>query len=406
MKDPTIIFTVILAVGTFIVPRKYVIVPLLIAACFVPVDQRIIIEGLDFTAVRILVLVAVLRILARGEQRVVRWGLFDKLIGAWAITSSVIYVTQWGDMRAVIYKCGFLFDVIGLYWVFRQSIRSWSDLQTTVRSLAFCMLAMTPFVLFEFMTRQNPFAMLGTVVTEERVGRFRCQGSFPISILLGLFCATVCPLLIGVAQISKKGLLYWAAAGASVFMVVASASSTPAATFLVVLGVLLLYRWRQYTSTGWLLFFLTVLVLDVIMTPPIYHLISRVNIVSGSTGWHRYYLIDQAVKHFPEWAVLGVRSTAHWGRGLSDITNEYVLQGLRGGMITLGLFTAMIAVGFRSLGRFLNRPRFQSHDVLAWALFCSFVGHCVAFFGVSYFGQISILWLLTLSCVSFIDCQI
>jgi len=45
---------------------------------------------------------------------------------------------------------------------------------------------------------------------------------------------------------------------------------------------------------------------------PIWFLIGRLSAIIGGTGWARSELIDQAIKHFSEWWLLGTTYTAHW----------------------------------------------------------------------------------------------
>ncbi len=398
----TVLITVLLAIQLFIVPRKYFLLPFILAACFVPADQRVIIFGLDFTPLRMLVLAGFLRTVLRSERLTFKWNRFDKLVLAWAICGAVIYVIQWADTRALIYKCGRLFNVIGLYWLFRININSWDDIKFTIKIFAVCSLVLAVFIGLEWTTGTNPFVILGRVGTAVRQGRYRCQASFPHSIMLGLFWATLAPLFIGFARQDKSKLLLFSAVGASIFIVAATASSTPVLTLLIVLVLLCGYKWRQYTaSAGWGLL-ASLIALHIVMKAPVWHLISRINIIGGSTGWHRYNLINQAINHFGEWLFLGCRSTTHWGRGLTDITNQYILEGVRGGFVTLVLFLVMIYLALRTLLRLSLQHQEHKQQFLIWCLIVIILGHCVAFFGVSYFGQIIMWWYMTLAAVSFL----
>ena len=138
------------------------------------------------------------------------------------------------------------------------------------------------------------------------------------------------------------------------------------------------------------------------MKAPVWHLIARLDVVGGSTGWHRYYLLDQAQKHFGEWVLLGTRSTAHWGRNLSDITNQYLLQGVYGGLVTLVLYVVLLVWAVKTVGGFSLRRIPISQQWLAWGICVSIIGHCISFFGVSYFGQIEMLLYLTFAIVGII----
>jgi hypothetical protein len=402
ISQATVLITVFLGILTFVVPKKYFLLPFILAACFVPADQRLIILDLDFTPLRMLVLAGFFRTILWGERLTFKWNGFDKLVLAWAICGAVIYLIQWAHMRALIYKCGVLFDVIGLYWLFRININSWGDIKLVSKIFAICSLVLAVFVGLEWATGTNPFAILGRVGTALREGRYRCQASFPHSIMLGLFWATMVPLFVGFARQDKSKLLFWLAVAASVFITAATASSTPILTLLIVLIILCAYRWRRYTAcAGWGLF-ASLIALHIVMQAPVWHLISRIGVVGGSTGWHRFYLIDQAINRFGEWMFLGCRSTAHWGRGLTDLTNQYILEGVRGGFVTLALFLVMIYMALRTLLRLSLQHQEQKQRFLAWCLFVAILGHCIAFFGVSYFGQIMMWWYMTLAAVSFL----
>jgi len=155
IQELSVLITALLVFFVLVIPRKFFLIPYLLAACFIPADQRIIVFDLDFTILRILVVIGVLRLYLWGEVRSLRWNRFDKLLLLWAIIGMAIYVIQWFDIQAFIYKCGVLFDIIGLYWLFRQSIRSWSDITFVVKSLAVCALLLVPFVAFEWSTGNN-----------------------------------------------------------------------------------------------------------------------------------------------------------------------------------------------------------------------------------------------------------
>ncbi len=402
INQATILVTVLLAIQLFIVPRKYFLLPFILAACFVPADQRVLIFDLDFTPLRILVLVGFFRTILLGERLTFKWNRFDKLVLLWAICGALIYIIQWANMKALIYKCGMLFDVIGLYWLFRININSWGDIKFAIKVFAVCSLVLMVLVGLEWATGKNPFAVLGRVATSVRKGRYRCQASFPHSIMFGLFWTSLLPLFVGFARQDKDKMLLWSAVAASIFIVAATSSSTPILTLLIVLVLLCAYRWRKYTvCAGWSLF-ASLIALHIVMAAPVWHLISRIGIIGGSTGWHRYNLINQGINHFGEWAFLGCRSTAHWGWGLTDITNQYILEGVRGGFLTLALFLVIIYIALRTFLRLSLQHQEHKQQFLAWCLFVTILGHCVAFFGVSYFGQIMMWWYMTLAVVSFL----
>jgi hypothetical protein len=185
-----------------------------------------------------------------------------------------------------------------------------------------------------------------------------------------------------------------------------TASSTPILTLAAVAVLLLAYPLRHYTGTAAWGFLAMLVALHLVMKAPVWHLVARVGVVSGSTGWHRYYLIDQAINNFRQWMLLGTRETRSWGLGLEDVTNQYILEGVRGGFLTLVLFCAILFVGARTVVRLSLRSRDRNESYLAWGLFVTIIAHCLSFIGVSYFGQIDMIWYLLLASVAFAYSQV
>ncbi len=402
MSKPTIVITLLLAVLALIVPfvpRKYFIAIYVFAACFIPADQRIILMGLDFTVLRILVAVGIFRILVRGEQKQIMWNNFDKLVFAWIFCGAIIYSLQWMDAKAVINRSGVLFDVIGLYWLFRQTIRSWSDIKEMAMIYAICALVMVPLVALEWNTGRNPFAFLGRVATDVRLERYRCNAAFPHSIMLGLFWATLVPLFVGFAKAGLNKSLFWAGVCAVAFIVAATASSTPALVLIIVVALTAMYGLRKYVANFAWIFLVLLIVLHLFMQAPVWHLLARINVVAGSTGWYRFYLIDQAVKHFSDWAILGIKNTGSWGWGLEDLTNQYILEATRGGLVTLALFLIMLFIAANRVWKMCIHEKQPQKRFLLWSVFVMLLGHYAAFGGVSYFGQITMLLYMVLAMV-------
>jgi hypothetical protein len=151
--------------------------------------------------------------------------------------------------------------------------------------------------------------------------------------------------------------------------------------------------------------------LQLVMKGPVWGLIARVDIVGGSTSWHRFLLIDGAINHFNEWWLLGTQDTAHWAPtfdsiGLGDVTNQFVLEGVRGGFATFVLFVWLIVLAFSGVGALRRvQVRNRANVCMAWALGISILAHCVNFIGVSYYGQIDMVWYLALAMVASVSCD-
>ena len=145
--------------------------------------------------------------------------------------------------------------------------------------------------------------------------------------------------------------------------------------------------------------------LHLVMKGPVWSLVGRMDIVGGSTGWHRSALITAALEHFGEWWLVGTRSTAHWGQQFNydlfyDVTNQFILEGVRGGVITLLLFVWVLSVAFRGAGDLWRAAGSSVHKVaIAWGLGTTMFVHVITFFGISYHGQIVMVMYLHLAMI-------
>jgi hypothetical protein len=143
------------------------------------------------------------------------------------------------------------------------------------------------------------------------------------------------------------------------------------------------------------------------MKAPVWDLLARIDIAGGSTGFHRANLINQAISHADEWWLIGSTvGSAHWGYDTADVTNEYLVNCLHGGVLQLVLFVGMISLCFRDVGRTLRAAKgnsnqrgnsYQTH--LAWAMGVSLFIHATSFIAVSYFGQINMIWYMLLAMI-------
>src|SRR5260370_27750668 len=86
------------------------------------------------------------------------------------------------------------------------------------------------------------------------------------------------------------------------------------------------------------------------MKGPGWSLINKVSLVRGSSNWHRFELVDQFIRRFSDWWLLGTTENASWGIDTWDTANQYVSVGERGGLLSFVLFLAIITLSFRKLG--------------------------------------------------------
>lgn len=394
----------LLCIFLFVVQRKNSIIPILILACFVAPAQRVVLFTLDFNFLRVMVFVGLARVLTKREHEYFEWKTIDRVVIAWALTSTAAYILLRGYWGAFIYKLGVMVDSVGMYFLFRCLVRDLEDVKHIVRWLAYLSVPVAVVLLIEKSTGHNFFSIFGGVpeFTAIRHGKLRAQGAFPHPIIAGCFWVAQLPLFIALWWQDKKR---WLAplGSVTVFIIAfASASSTPLGGIVAVIlgGMIFLVR-HHMPAIRWGTL-AAIVGLHMVMKAPVWHLICRVDFVGGSTGWHRFNLIDNFIHRIGEWWLLGTLTTAHWGWYLFDTANMYVNEGVRGGLLTFLLFLLIIALSFQGISRMMREIDEQNWAdyIFTWALGVSLFAHCMMFMAVSYFGQIIVVWFLLLASIA------
>lgn len=405
MNSIGIIFTLSMGLLLLVLPRRLALLPIILSTCYMTIGQKLIVFGLDFTILRILVIFACIRVLLRKEFRYFKWLKVDRAILFWVLCSIAIYTTQLQTWAALINRLGFAYDSTGLYFVFRFLIRDLEDIKRACRLFSMALLPLALSMCVEKLTGKNPFYMFGGVpeFTEIREGVLRCQGPFRHPILAGTFGAVWLPLFLGLWW-QGRGNRLLAAVGilSSTLITILSGSSGPMATYIA--GVVAASIWYLQTymrAVRWGVVMLLV-ALHITMEAPVWFIFARANILSGSTGWHRSQLIDLAIRNFSEWWLLGTQDVGRWGVWAGDITNQYILEGVNGGVITLIVFVTIIVISFSAIGRAMKVMKVVSRrdHLLLWFLGSTLFSHVMTFFSVSYFDQNIVNWYFLLASVA------
>jgi hypothetical protein len=399
-----LLFTLAMCIALVALPRRKALLPVLVLVCYMTMGERIVIAGLNFTMIRVMLLFGWARVVVRGEWTKFRSTPVDTLIIAWTIVRTVNYALVWGSSHALINRAGYAYDIVGAYFLFRVMLRDVDDVYRALRYLAVLIGPLAILIVTEKVTGRNPFAMFGGVplIPEIRDGALRCQGPFSHSILAGTFGATAVPLFAGVWLYRKSNAaLSTAAMLASIVIVTMGASSGPILAF--VFGVIALAMWpvhRSMRAVRWAMV-ACLMVLQVVMNAPLWFVMARLTVVSGSTGWFRGFLIDMTVRHFSEWWLIGSKDARLWHPFLMDVTNQYVAEGLDGGIVALLLFVAILGFSFRGVGGVVGaRPSDRRLALLAWSLGATLLTHAVSFISVTYFDQNAIMFYLLLAAIA------
>ena len=129
------------------------------------------------------------------------------------------------------------------------------------------------------------------------------------------------------------------------------------------------------------------------MKGPVWSLIEKIDITGGSSSWQRYMLVDQCIRHFGDWWLLGVKDTSVWGWDMWDTANQYVSVCENSGLLPFILFLGILIYGFKYLGRARRAAgKDRKRALFVWGLGSALFANVVAFFGISYFDQTMVAW--------------
>lgn len=395
----------LMSVATLFAPRKYAVWPMIVIACFITQAQRVSIATLDFTFLRLMVVFAFIRIAIHGEFQGFKWNTLDKAVIVFMTVRTLFTVAGISKGGNFVSMAGESMDMIGMYFFFRCVVRDFDDLKSTMYGFILISIPIAACFIYEFTALRNPFSLFGGVseVTRSREGKLRCMGAYSHPILAGCFWAALLPYMGAmIKQAGRIKILPILGIIASGVIIITSGSSSPVVgAGLAFVGGLMFVMRRRMRLVRWGTF-LTIVFLQLVMARGVWHLLARTNIVGGSTGYYRFRLIDQFISHWKEWIISGSsRGTSTWEVPMFDIVNYYVVMGLAGGMVFLVLLIALIVFAYKNVGKAMRSTMGNTElELLAWACGVSIFVHMMTFLVVTYYGQIIMIWFLSLALTS------
>ena len=399
---PVAIVLLVITVLVFLMgKRQYWFLAMGLVVCNIPSAQRLVVAGMDFNIVRLVAVAGFVILLARGNFRTLRPALLDKLV-VLSLLVPVVMAPIRGQPMAAVTFLGMMVDGVSVYFIGRVALRDLRDVTTFAWALLIISMPIAVAMAIEKTTGRNFFSIFGGVpeFTPSRMGKLRAQGAFAHSIIAGCWFSASLPILVsqwkGNAEAAQGKIIVICGVPLAVICVFATASSTPIAGACVVLGSLLIYPLRNHFQKIRPYVILLAVIVHFVSIAGLHHILyTRFAFIAGSTGWHRYMLVDAAIEQLPNWFLFGTNSTYSWGWGLDDVTHEFVLAGVRGGLVGLTLLVAILVVSFRNAG-VLMRSQDPKVIFVGYCFGISVLVHVVAFLGTSYFGQVQLLVFFTL----------
>jgi len=409
---------VVLVAGILLLllPRKKAIFPFLLAGLLIPGDQIVVLGSVHFPMLRILLLFGLARIFwakLSGQEEIFSGGLtgLDKCVVLLGVLIVVDGTLLYQDLGELIYQIGQLYSGLGTFILLRFLIRDEEDVKRTIRALACVTIVVAGFMTYEALTGRNLiYAALGgehawyLQESVQRDNRIRAAGVFAHAILAGTFGGFMLPLFVGLWAKEKKGRLYMAAGivGAIIMAITASSSTALMGGLGGICGLCFWPLRRRMRAVRWGI--VGLIVADELrFKSHFWHIITDVDLTGGSSSWHRYMLVDQCIRHFWSWALIGTKDYGSWGLDSFDLSDQYVGTADTSGLIPLILFVAILVLGFKYLGRMRHIAETKQdgkQEFFIWAIGASLFANVIAFFGISYFDQIIVAWYALLAMIS------
>lgn len=385
-------------------PRKKVVTPFLLIFFTIPFGQVVVLGGIHFTMHQILILTVVGRMVAfrgaSGERLAGGFNTLDRLVVLWSLSSLIVFCLQFMETQALIRGLATLVESLGGYLAARFLIPDREALRRTVKVLAVVCVIQGVCMVSEQFTHQNVFDFAGAHPPTIREGHIRSEGAMG-NLWGGAFAGISIPLFLWLWAEAKSRLAACAGVVGATAMVFATHASTSWLTLgasLMAIAFWLLRKNMRLVRWG---IVATLVGLHLVMHGPVWSLIEKIDLTGGSSNYHRYMLMDNCIRHFSDWWLLGSKHYGDWGFDMWDLCNQFVAVALTGGLITLVLFIGIYSRGFGVIGK--ARKQAEGDRVQEWLLWClgsTLFANVVASLGINYMVQLEMGLFSSLACIS------
>ena len=331
----------------------------------------------------------------------------DRAILWWILVSVLAFTLLYLDFAAFVNRLGVAYNTLGVYFLVRFLIRDSDDVDRVLKLFSIICAFVAVCMILEQLTGRNAFSVFGGVpaITSIREGRIRSQGPFAHPIIAGTLGATFLPLFAGLWWAKRARMYATIGLFGGLAMTVTCASATPLMAIVAAIGAVFFWPFRGHMRAFRRAFVALLVGLHLVMKAPVWALIGRVSVIGGSSGDHRYELVNRTILHFSDWWLLGYGDTERWGYLMHDTANAFVDAAVTGGLLGLGLFIAIFVRCFRCIGLARKAEHgYRNLERRHWAWGAWLFANVVAFFGIGYFDQSSVAWYSLLAMIPVATC--
>ena len=390
-------------------PRKSLSAPFLMVVFLGSIGQQIAVAGSHLYVARLLIVCGFVRLVVekfRSNESLFVGGFdgLDRIFAIWVVLQcTVSIIRNHASSGVLIYEGGYFIDYMLAYLFLRYLIRDQDDIFRVIKVFAALTFLLGLAMVNEKFRDQNIFGYLGAlpVTPGSREGAIRAQSAFAHPILAGVFGVVLMPLFWLLWQSGKSKTTALFGFLGSCMMVGTSASSTPLMAFLAAVAACFAWPIRKSMRVVRWGIVATIIALHIVMKAPVWMLIAHVDVVAGNSGYHRAMLIDESIRHFWDWWLIGTNAAGTWGLDMWDLSDAFVQQADEGGLATFICFVMIIARAFSKIGRARKIVEGdKQQEWFMWFLGVTLVTHCMCFFGITYFDATRIVWFAFLAIVT------
>jgi hypothetical protein len=424
MQGTILTFSIIAAILVLVIRPKYALALYISVLIWFPDYLRISIGTIDISIGRIVVTALLLRCLFNHRIRSkLHWSKLDRAVAySVAVYVGVTLIVQ-SNWAAIENRAGFVMDTWFAYLAARYIITDKGKLISVIKCVSIVLVPMAILGCIEALTGWQPFVPLrqfrpwnpttGEIVKQVRWGLTRAVGPFSHPILFGGNFAMFVPLIYALRH-EKNNWRNLAYIFSVIFITgaLSSMSSGPWVMIIIVLFCLFMERFRKWSMPMLKFFIFACIFVQIFSNRNFYHVLASYASMLGGAGWHRAKLIDVAVSHFGQWWLAGYgNKDPGWGYYLgmtwTDVTNEYILAGVRYGIAGVIALCWVLYTAFTSLITAYKKEQQPYMKSLYWALGSLLFAVMFVWMSVNFFGQLVPIFYCCLgmigSCVLFIQ---
>jgi len=425
VQDVTLIFAIIVSVLVIALRPQYALAAYIAGLLWYPGYLAVSVGTIDILVGRFVVAVLLLRCLSDDRIRSkFTWCRLDTFVALGMIVFFIPYfITSDQPLSLTIEnRGGFLMDTWCAYLAARLIVTSRARLISVVKCIGVVLVPLAMLGVIESVIGWRPFFPLyrfspwfregaGGFASEERFGFARAVGPFSHAILFGGGFAMFLPLIYYLRY--EKGSwhsLAYVLSAAALIGALSSMSSGPWVMVIAVVFCLIMERYKKWIKPMFMFFIFSSIFIGIASNRPFYHVMASWANPLGGAGWHRAKLIDLAIENFHEWWEVGYgMEDPGWGpelgMGFTDVTNEFILAGVRYGILGVIALCLILVVAFRGLISTYRRLKHPAMKSLCWAFGGLLFSTVVCWMSVSFFGQLMPLFYCCLGMIGSITCS-